>query len=1293
MTIQPVASTVESRAFPLTAAQLGLWYQQQAEPDNPLFNTAQYVEIDGPLDVAAFEQAVNQAVSEADAWAISITETPTGPQQRLLEAHSPWLERLDCSTAVDPRDHALRLIEQDRVAILDLQRQPLARHCLYVLGGNHYVWYQRVHHLATDGYATALVNRRIIELYDAATTGKTAGQPLAPFSLVEATEAPQPKDADYWRDALQGLPEQVGLTADRAPAATSNWHTELNLDDSTLAAIAALAERTAMSWPDVLTALVGAYCQRFAGSAEIVAGVPHMARFGSPLARVPAMVMNVLPLRIAPSPDAPVTDFLTATAKTLMRSRRHGKYRSEQMRRDLGLIGRGRRLYGPLINVLPFDQPLAIPGLRLTTTVLSTGPVDDLTITFRGDGRTTLALQLDAHPGRYTETETAAHATRLQAFIAQATRAVRLSDIALATPDEAEHLIYGVNQTAHAVPDITLAALIEHKIATTPDATAVVFGNTSLTYADLGRRSVALAAQLQTLGTGRNSIVAVALPRSLELVIALVAVLRAGAAYLPLDLEHPQDRLDTIVSLSKPVALLAHTDFGAGFQSVATLSPEQWAEEGVPTAAPAQGDMAYVIFTSGSTGQPKGVVVEHRAIVNRLEWMREHYGFTVADRILQKTPATFDVSVWEFFLPLISGATLVVAPPDAHRDPAAIAQLIRNHAVTALHFVPSMLAAFVGEPASANLQVARIFASGEALPADLCARFHERLTAELHNLYGPTEAAVDVSYWPATRGDTSTTVPIGFPVWNTRLYILDAQMRPVPAGVAGDLYLGGVQLARGYLGRDDLTAERFLPDPFLPGERIYRSGDIASRRADGAVTYLGRSDHQVKIRGLRIELGEIEAVIAQSGLVREIAVIDREDRPGDKKLVAYCVADAALDVNAMLAHLALMLPSYMCPAAFVQLEVLPVTSNGKLDRNALPRPIFEAPLARPLDGNTQSILAGLFAEALGTTAFIGADADFFALGGDSLSAVHLLLGIREAFDVDPGLGGLMEHPTIEALAHKIDAEKIIFDSGLGPLIKLGNGTSSAPPLFVIHPAGGISWCYRDLARALAPRSVYGLQAPGLNPLEAMPQSIDLLAENYVDRILELDLSGPIHLAGWSVGGLIAHAMAVRLESLGIQPGLVAMFDSYPSECWRAEAEPTEAQAIRSLLSIAGYDPEAYPELQTRPEILAFLRDGDSPLGRLSAEGLDGVTRVVLETNRLVRQHHHTTYAGTLTHIRAGLDHVGRPLFPELWQPYAGALDLFSVPFLHPQLTSAPAVAEIAPQLAQRLVSIDTERQS
>lgn len=1286
---------------PLTEAQAGLWYAQRLAPDNPSFNTAHALWIDGALDLDAFVRAADQAVREAPALAVRMRETADGLRQWVDVAHVPQLAIVDLSAEADPDGVARDAMTRDRLTPVDPSRDRLALQQLFLLGGDRVVWYLRVHHLATDGYGMALLTERACALYaDAA-----SGTPFAPLDGVLAEDAAyrasdkRATDAAYWRDTLAGMPAGTGLGGGFAHAARDCLRHVEALDAQFRDGLARASAALGQPWPDVLAALTAAYCQRFGGQGEAVVGVPFMGRLGSASARVPAMVMNVLPLRVPALPDASVADFMQTIVRALVRGRRHGRYRGEQLRRDLGLIGGQRRLHGPLINVQPFYRPTVLADTQVTLEILCTGPVDDVTLGFRGDGAQRLDLEIEANPDLYSAADVAAHAVRLRTFLASAFALAqqpeaRLDDVPLATPDEATRTLFDFNATAHPVPDTTLVALIETTMAATPEAIALEFEGVSLCYRELDTRSRALAQALVARGAGADSVVAIALPRSLGLVIALVATLRAGAAYLPMDLAHPLERRARILRSAQPVALLAIDDGIDWPDDVERFTPDTWPiapdSSALPTVTPQHA--AYVIYTSGSTGEPKGVVVEHRAIVNRLDWMCTHYGITAVDRILQKTPATFDVSVWEFFLPLLAGATLVVAPPDAHRDPVAIARLIRDARISTLHFVPSMLAAFLAAPEARDLRVARVFVSGEALDADLRDRFHATLHAELHNLYGPTEAAVDVSYWPASRTDTSRPVPIGFPVWNTRLYVLDARMRPLPPGVVGDLYLGGVQLARGYLGRDDLTADRFLADPHRSGERIYRTGDLARWRDDGAVEFLGRSDHQVKLRGLRIELGEIEAAILASGMAAQTAVIVREDRAGDRRLVGYLQPTASFDVAELRTFVATQVPDYMVPVAFVALDQWPVTANGKLNRDALPAPAFEAGAFIAPRTATEATLADLFADALGVER-VGADADFFALGGDSLLAVHLLLAIAQRFGRDPGLGALFAAPTVEGLAAALDAGAgAAPDHGLSPLITLAQGDAHRAPLFVVHPAGGIAWCYRDLARTLAPtRSVHGLQSPALDLTQPLPGSIDALAADYAARVVALQPTGPVHLLGWSVGGILAQAMAVHLRRLGREIGVLALLDAYPSEVWRAEPEPDAIAALRALLAIAGYDPEAYPELRTREAIVDFLRRGDSALGNLPGEVLGGVVRAVTDTNRLVRLHHHRRFDGTLLHVRAGNDHAGRPnLQASLWAPHAAQVDAIELPFLHAELTGRDATARIAPLIAERLTAFDAD---
>lgn len=1284
---------------PLTEAQDGLWRFQAMDPENPILNAGQYLEILGPLDVAAFEEAVRGVIAETEALRLRFWETPEGPRQRLAP-EVPAMAVYDHRRAADPEAAAQAIMRADSDKPLDLAQDATAAFHLHLLGPERAFWYERIHHLCLDGYGMALVTDRAAERYSALKGGPAAGPDFGPLrAALEAdaeyrASARREEDGAWWREAMAGAPEAMGMKPGRAISGRGFHRITRVLPPDFIARLRACAGRHNATWPDLVTALTGAYVQRFTGGAEAALGVPFMARLGGSLARLPCMAMNVPPLRITPDEEAPLGEWLKRVSKSLIALRRRGRYRAESLRRDLGRIGGGRRLHGPLINIQPFDSAPKMPGLETRLHILSAGAVDDFTFSFRGDAQEGAVFEADSNPALYSAAETEAHADRFLAFLERALSAETLAEIPTASPAEAQRYLYDVNATDHAFPDAaSLIGLIVEKLREAPEAEALRFEGVSLTAAELDRRTGALAAKLRELGAGPEAIVAVALPRSIELIVALLAIQRAGAAYLPMDLEHPPARLRRVLDLAKPVLTLHRPEDAEAFAGFPALTPEAWPLTGeAPPLTAGPENLAYVIFTSGSTGEPKGVMIEHRAIVNRLIWMRDHYGFRPGERILQKTPAVFDVSVWEFFLAFLSGEVLVVAPPGAHRDPSALARIIREERIDTLHFTPSMLSAFLAAPESQGLRVKRVFCSGEELTADHRDRFHARISGELHNLYGPTEAAVDVSYWPATPEDRSSPVPIGFPVWNTRLSALDSRLRPLPAGLAGDLYLGGVQLARGYLGRPDLTADRFIPDPFRPGERLYKTGDLARWRPDGAMDFLGRSDHQVKIRGQRIELGEIEAAILATGLAREAAVIAREDQPGVKRLAAYLVPTADYDVEKLRAALAANLTPAMVPSAFVALPALPVNINGKLDRAALPAPALEASGAGRPASPEEAKLAALVAEVLELPHPPGPEADFFRLGGDSLLAMKLALRIREAFGKDPGVGAIFDSASLAEIAARVAAAEGPAE-GLEPLLLLAKGDPEAAPLFLAHPAGGLGWGYRALAKALAPaRSVYALQAPSLSG-GAPFASLDALAEDYAARVDAAWPKGPIHLAGWSIGGVIVQAMAAKLAARGREVGLAALLDSYPAEIWRGRPEPSEAEALRAFVAIAGLDPTEAPPLKDRAELLAYLREkGGGPMTLLPSEVLEGVIKVALGANALVRGHEHKAFPGELTHIRAALDHQNDPgLQAALWRPHCAELETLEAPFLHPQLVSPAAVAVIAPMLAERLSVFDQEK--
>ncbi|WP_240804502.1 amino acid adenylation domain-containing protein [Qingshengfaniella alkalisoli] len=1261
--------------WPLCAAQDGIWYAQTGAPDSPAFNTGQALDLRGTLDVTALQTAVNQTAAEAQSLALRFAGTPDGPVQWLASNGSPRLAHRDLSHAPDPSATAWSAIWNELHDPINLSDGPVAGFTLWRLAPDYHILSQWMHHLVADGYTNVLISNRIAELYNAARDGHVPGPAFAPFDRIRDTEGGydtstrRDTDRSYWHSRLSGI-ETMGEIKPGPARFSDGFHrAEIALAAEDRHALQSLADRADTSWPDVLTALTTAYYARHISEGQAVPGIPLMNRMGKP-ARAPGTMVNVLPLVVEIDEATPLDDWLRTAASALSDLRRHGRYRGEVLRRELKLVGGTKRLHGPLINVLPFDPTPRFDGLKTELTITGAGSVDDLTFTFRGTGKSGLMLQCDANPARYNSEEVEAHLARLHAFIRNATHAQRLSDIPTLTADERHLHVVTRNITTKHVPDTTLSALIEARLRDTPERTALVFDDDTMTFADVDHRSAALAAQLQTHGVGPEVRVAIALPRSFDLLIALIAVLRAGGTYVPLDPNDRSERSTDMLRRSEPVIVLAAPDYPAGAAQL--LPPGEWQDHGQPTACATPDSAAYTLFTSGFTGRPKGVVIEHRAIVNRLLWMRNHYDIGPKDRILQKTPATFDVSVWEFFLPLVSGATLVIAPPDAHRDPARIAALIRRHDITALHFVPSMLALFLASPDAQKLRIRHVFSSGEALPTEMARRFHQTIDGQLHNLYGPTEAAIDVSFFEATGDHHVQSVPIGTPVWNTRLYVLDGQLRPVPDGVAGTLYIAGQQLARGYLGQPELTAERFLPDPFHPSERMYDTGDLAYMRCDDAIVFIGRRDQQVKIRGVRIELGEIETAILRTGLAQN-CVLRTDQDSGTTRLIAYAVLQGGVDTHQLRDELQHRLPPSMQPHVIVPLSTLPLTPNGKLDHKALPTPNVLAEPTRPLADGTETLLGRLYAEALDLPRPASPDTDFFAAGGDSLSAVQLTLLIEQEIQHNPGLGAILETPVLSALARQIDGAKQVND-GLGPVLNIAEGRE--PAFFAIHPAGGLAWCYRGLAQRMKHR-VVGLQSPLLDATREAPQSLTALAKEYSDRIETLAPNGPINLLGWSLGGIIAHAAATELQSRQRQIGTVALLDAYPSNCWRDQPEPDEATALGGLLAIAGFNPDQFSHLKGRDAIIGFLRDQSHPLALLPNPVIDGVIRSVQQVNRLVREHREARYDVPVHHIYAARDHAGTPFHPELWRPYAASIDVLELTCGHADLIAAPYSQQVA----------------
>ncbi|MFW2589858.1 amino acid adenylation domain-containing protein [Sagittula sp. SSi028] len=1261
---------------PLTQAQAGIWYAQARAPADPSLVTGQALHIHGPLDHRALARAIATLGAEAEALTLVFRDTADGPQQRIT-GQDLALSVVDMAGASDAEiAHALAA---DARRAMDLEQGPVAEFALWCLSPAHHILVERVHHIAADGHAMAQLTQRIAALYNGATD-----QPLAPFerSLMDEARfvgsAGQARQADHWHARLRDLPQVEPMARSGAADGTGHWfhRAEATLPAQTAQELAALAQQTGTHWSDVLTALTGAYVGRHLPSvamgeaSDVVLGIPLQNRMGR-VARVVSTQVNVLPLHLQIDEDRPLTDWLTQVGGQLAEMRGHARYRGEALARETGRIGAGRRLWGPLVNILPFDACPQINGCDTRLQILGAGSVEDVTFCYRGDPERGLLLQVDGNDALYTQAETDRHVARLREFLTRAVMSDRLAGVATLTAAEADRAQAG---NPHPVSETTLAALIERQMQASPTAVALQFGDQTLSYAELDARSARLARGLVGRGISTGARVAVALPRSIDLLVALVGVLRAGAAYVPLDPDDGSDRRAAMLDRAAPALILAGAGFGPASVPVMQVADLD-GEAPLPDITP--DDAAYTLFTSGSTGQPKGVVIDHRAIVNRLLWMREAYGFGPQDRILQKTPATFDVSVWEFFLPLMSGARLVIAPPQAHRDPVWLARIVRETGITAMHFVPSMLELFLAAPDSDGLSIPRVFASGEALPQRLADLFYARIDGVLHNLYGPTEAAVDVTAWQAVAGAKGSSVPIGSPVWNTGCTVLDARGRLAPEDLPARLYLSGRQLARGYLGQPVLTAERFPVDPLGQAGRVYDTGDLVTRDACGVLRFVGRADGQVKIRGVRIELAEIEAACLADGLAQQAVVLMQKDATGAAQLVAYLVTDTPEhDIRAALAQ---RLPASMQPAHILRLDALPLTPSGKLDRKALPVPEQTAQTGQtPPEGATEQALAELYRAVLGLDAPM-AETDFFLAGGDSLGAVRLGLAIERRFGRNPGIGAILQRPVLRDLARWLDQSgQAAPDLGLGPVLHLNR--AEGVPLFVVHPAGGLGWCYRSLAQAMD-RPVVALQSPLLDPQAAQPDSLSALARHYVDQIEALHPEGGFALLGWSLGGIIAHAMTAEAEHRGHHVTGLTLLDSYPSAVWRAEPEPDETAALTALLAIAGIDPLDHPQLTTRPAIMGFLAQQGHPLGLLPEAVQEGVVRSVQSTNALVRGHLERAITTSLVHVTALQDQIGSPRSAALWKPFTSAVHPITLDCRHHDLIQPDILRHYLPHIA------------
>ncbi|MFS3166742.1 enterobactin non-ribosomal peptide synthetase EntF [Klebsiella pneumoniae] len=1288
--------------LPLVAAQPGIWMAERLSTLPGAWSVAHYVELRGALDPTLLGKAIVAGLQQADPLSLRFEEEE-GEVWQWLAADRTFGKPsiIDLRTAPDPHRAATERMQADLAQDLRVDGgNPLVCHQLLRVGDDRWYWYQRYHHLLVDGFSFPAITRQIAAIYRAWQRGEaTPESPFTPFAEVvdeyqryAGSEAWQ-RDKAFWQAQRQALPAPASLSA--APlggraAGSDIWRMKLEMNADAFRRLASHAPQCQPA--DLALALTTLWLGRLCNRMDYAAGFIFMRRMGSAALTSTGPVLNVLPLAVHIDARETLADLAMRLAAQLKKMRRHQRYDAEQIVRDSGKAAGDEPLFGPVLNVKVFDYQLDIDGVQAVTHTLATGPVNDLELALFPDETGELSLEILANKARYDEAELRRHMARLTALLAQfaADPTLRCGEAEMLSADELARLA-AVNDTAVPLPATTLSALVADQARKTPDAPALADARWQFSYREMRQQVVALAQLLRQRGVKPGDSVAVALPRSVFLTLALHGIVEAGAAWLPLDTGYPDDRLRMMLEDARPSLLIATEDQLARFSDIPGLESLCYqqplaAGDDAPLALSKPDHTAYIIFTSGSTGRPKGVMVGQTAIVNRLLWMQDRYPLSADDVVAQKTPCSFDVSVWEFWWPFIAGAQLVMAEPEAHRDPQAMQQFFARYGVTTTHFVPSMLAAFVAsldaDSVAACRTLRRVFCSGEALPAELC-REWERLTgAPLHNLYGPTEAAVDVSWYPACGPElaavTGSSVPIGWPVWNTGLRILDAAMRPVPPGVAGDLYLTGIQLAQGYLGRPDLTASRFIADPFAPGERMYRTGDVARWLANGAVEYLGRSDDQLKIRGQRIELGEIDRVMSAlpdvGQAVSHACVFNQAAATGGdaRQLVGYLVSDSGLplDTAALKARLAEQLPPHMVPVVLMQLAELPLSANGKLDRKALPLPTLGGERSgRPPEPGMETLVAAAFSQLLGCEVN-DIDADFFALGGHSLLAMRLAAQLSRQLARQVTPGQVMVASTVGKLSALLAADLSDEQArrlGLDTLLPLRE--SDGPTLFCFHPASGFAWQFSVLARYLSPRwSITGIQSPRPQGPMASAASLDEVCEHHLRTLLAQQPHGPYYLFGYSLGGTLAQGIAARLRQRGEAVAFLGLLDTWPPETqnW-AEKEAN------------GLDPEVLAEIDRERE--AFLA---AQQGQASGELFSAIEGNYADAVRLLTTAHSAKFDGKATLFVAektrqeGMD-------PQVvWGPWVGELEVFSQNCAHVDIISPQAFEAIGPVVREIL---------
>ncbi|MFE3194159.1 non-ribosomal peptide synthase/polyketide synthase [Nocardia sp. NPDC059240] len=1166
--------------FPLSPAQMCIWNAQHLAPEVPL-TVAQYVDIPGDFDANVLAQAMRMCAEDLQSLRLRVEEVAGQPWQLVGPDGPVAIARHDFRDCDDPRAAAMDWMRRDIAVPIPVLGDRLFETAVLRVGDRAYLWYAKMHHIAIDGYGAMLLVARIAEHYTASVDGRSPNPSTAPglrsiYDIECAYRESEDftRDREFWRDRLDGLTATTGLSDRYGPASAHNL---LETGLFPAAGLASARARFDASRPALLTSAVAAYLSAATGRGEVVLSLPVTARTTPELGMSAGYVSNVVPLRIEVPAGRTVAELVADTDARIREALRHQRYRYEDMQRDRGGSGDQRDFLGPVVNFMLFHNGIRFGGVDATMHLLSTGPVEDLSVNvYNGSGAGELCVDFIANPDRYTGVELRDHHRRFLGYLTEflaADSQAAVAELAVATAAEQQLVLrdWAITPAAAPAPTQTLADLFAATATTHAAATAVVCGDHRVSYEALNQRVDALAWRLRDHGVGPESIVAVALPRSVELVVALLAVIKAGGGYLPIDPDYPADRIRFMLEDAAPSCVITsaamdHT-LTPGLPVIDVDSVHRGASARAFTAADRlcrldPGHLAYVIYTSGSTGRPKGVQIPHRNVTQLFANTLPDFGFGASDVWTLFHSYAFDFSVWELWGALLYGGTLVVVDYETSRAPAQFRELLCRERVTVLNQTPSAFyqladADRAAAPASPPLALRRIIFGGEALDPRRLRDWYQRYPDDaprLINMYGITETTVHVTYRELDASTAQTGGGIGRALPGLGVLVLDRRLRPAPIGVTGELYVCGGQLARGYLGCPALTATRFVADPFgAPGGRLYRTGDLGRWTGAGELEYFGRADDQVKVRGFRIELGEIEAALLADPLLRQVAVITRESAAGEARLVAYVVAEtgAALDIARVRATVAGRLPGHMVPSAFVVLEALPLTVNGKLDRRALPEPVAETRAHRAPVSSAECAVAQAFAEVLEVTG-VGLDDGFFALGGDSLSATRVAARIGAAVGAVIPVRLVFEEATVESLAARVAA--VAADSDL-PRLTAGPREDGIP----LSPAQLRLWFINRFDPAATTYNIpFALRLSGALDLPALRAAV----ADLITRHEPLRTRFPDGVDGPSQHILAAHDVAPELIPIETDPAdTAAALLAFADRGFDLTAEPPLRMAL------------------------------------------------------------------------------------------------------------------------------------